>query len=262
MSIQLSVVIITLNEEKNIGRCLDSIQGIADDIVVLDSGSVDQTASICKRYSNVRFINQPWLGGFAEQKNAGNQLTQHNYILSLDGDESLSQELAHSIAAFKRNPTADVCIMNRLTNYCGQWIHHSGWYPDRKMRLWNKTKGYWQGTIHEELIMNKDSKKIQLHGDILHYSFYSINDHLKKIQFFTDQVAQADFIKKKRSTLLKIIVSPCAKFFKDYILHSGFKDGYYGFLICALSAYATFIKYIKLRELQKNRVNKNNEVIS
>ncbi|MBP6695884.1 MAG: glycosyltransferase family 2 protein, partial [Saprospiraceae bacterium] len=139
----LSVVIITLNEEKNIGRCLDSVKDIADEIIVIDSFSTDQTQKICDSYG-ATFIQKEWLG-YVETKNFAIQQSSFNLILSLDADESLTDKLKNSVKLVKDNRNEDGYILNRLTNYCGQWIYHSGWYPDKKLRLFDKTKGGWHG---------------------------------------------------------------------------------------------------------------------
>ena len=139
--IQLSAVIITFNEERNIGRCIDSLQGIADDIVVVDSFSSDKTKEICLS-KNVRFVEHAF-DGHIEQKNWAITQAKHPHILSLDADEALDEVLKKSILEVKQNFTQDAYQMNRITNYCGQWIKHCGWYPDTKLRLWDSSKGYW-----------------------------------------------------------------------------------------------------------------------
>ena len=132
---KLSVVIITFNEEKNIARCLDSIESIADDIIVVDSFSTDQTKQICSQF-NVRFIQHEF-EGHIEQKNWALQQAKYPHVLSLDADEALTEPLQTLVRSIKENWTADGYTMNRLTNYCGQWIKHCGWYPDRKLRQVN-----------------------------------------------------------------------------------------------------------------------------
>ena len=157
--IKLSSVIITLNEERNIGRCLDSLRGIADEIVVVDSGSTDRTEEICRTFG-VRFFQHPF-DGFTEQKNFAIDQCSFEHILSLDADESLSEELKKSVTAVKSNWNKDGYSFNRFTNYCGKWIKHCGWYPDRKLRLFRKEKGRWQGNkLHERFILNDTLTKL------------------------------------------------------------------------------------------------------
>ncbi len=251
--IQLSVVIITLNEEKNIARCLDSVKGIADEIVVVDSKSTDNTVEICKSYG-ARVIQHPF-EGYVNQKNFANAQATNDHILSLDADEALSDELYHSIKQVKQKFDADGYTMNRLTNYAGKWIRHSGWYPDVKLRLFDRRKGEWTGLlIHEKFELYERSKvKQHLKGDLLHYSFPSVEDHKKQADKFTTLGAQADFKKGKKAPFYKIWGGPLIKFGKDYFFNLGFLDGKEGLIICWISAGATHAKYRKLRELYKQQ---------
>ena len=139
--IALSIVIITFNEEKNLGRCLAAVQGIADEIVVADSSSTDNTVSIAHSFG-ARVIDQPFMG-YGQQKNFATRQATNDWILSLDADEELTPELIESIRQFKQAPQYNVYEMPRVTNYCGQWIRHCGWYPDRQTRLYNRTTGRW-----------------------------------------------------------------------------------------------------------------------
>jgi hypothetical protein len=143
-----------------------------------------------------------------------------------------------------------------LTNYCGKWIRHCGWYPDTKLRLWKKDKGKWEGLVHEEIVLNQGSSYHCLKGNLLHYSYYSINEHLFQMIQFTDLMARENFNKGRKPGALKIICSPFVKFIKSFFLQAGFLDGYYGFVVCVLSSYATFLKYIKTRELFDQNVTK------
>lgn len=247
--IQLSVVVITLNEERNIGRCLQSVSGIADDIVVVDSGSTDKTEEICLN-QGARFIPHPWLG-FAETKNFANSQAKFPFILSLDADEALSEELKASILMLREGQSENSTYkMNRLTNYCGKWIKHCGWYPDSKIRLFNRGNARWTGmVIHEKLTTDPGIDVKQLKGDILHYSYYSIAGHITQANLFTDLTAEEAFSKGKNANLAQILCKPPVKFIRDYFFKLGFLDGYYGFIICRISAQATFYKYIKLRQL-------------
>lgn len=253
---KLSVVIITLNEEKNIERCLRSVEGISDDIVVVDSGSTDLTESICRSFG-AHFHTHKWLG-YAETKNYANSLARHRLILSLDADEALSDELRKSILNVLANQKSQAYSMNRLTNYCGKWIKHGGWYPDKKIRLFNYDEGAWGGTlIHEAIKLKNGSPVEHLKGDILHYSYHTISDHISQANRFTDLTALKAFEENRKGSIIKIIFSPIIKFKKDYIFRAGFLDGYAGFVISAISAFATFMKYVKLRQLHNEPVNKD-----
>ncbi len=250
--IPITVVIITYNEERNIGRCLESVQGIADDIVVLDSFSTDKTEDICKQYG-ARFF-QHRFDGHIEQKNRAITFAQFPHVLSLDADEVLSPRLRQSILSVKNDWQADGYYFNRLTNYCGHWIHHCGWYPDRKLRLWDSRRGRWGGlNPHDKFILETNATQQFLKGDLLHYSYHSITAHAKQADNFTNITARVAFERGKRSSVIKIWFFPKWKFFRDFILKLGFLDGFYGYVVCKISAYATFLKYLKLWQLQNDK---------
>lgn len=251
--VKLSVVIITFNEEKNIGRCIESARQIADDTVVVDSFSKDNTKAICEE-KGVRFV-QHQFDGHIEQKNWAITQAKFPLVLSLDADEALDKTLQESILSVKNSWNNDGYSMNRLTNYCGKWIRHTGWYPDRKLRLWDSRKGGWTGiNPHDRYEMHSGCTTGHLKGNILHYSYYSISDHIKQVDYFTEISAKALYESGKRSSLLKILFSPVFKFLRDYIFKLGIFDGYYGFVISVISSHATYLKYVKLKQLQdKNR---------
>jgi len=250
--VRLSVVIITLNEEKNMARCLSSVKEIADEIVVIDSFSTDKTEEISSQFG-ARFIKNKF-EGHIEQKNYAITQAKYQHILSLDADEALSDELLVSIKAVKENFEADGYYFNRLSNYCGKWIKHGRWYPDRKLRLWDSTKGSWQGqNPHDKFMMQQGSKTAHLKGDLLHYTVYNISQHILQIHKFTDLSAKADFKRGKKANLLKILFKPTFKFFSDYFLRFGFLDGYYGLVIAILGAQYKFNHLIKLKNLQDNK---------
>jgi glycosyltransferase involved in cell wall biosynthesis len=248
LMVKLSVVVITLNEEKNIRRCLESVLDIADDIVIIDSNSIDKTEEISKSLG-ARVIQHKF-EGYVKQKNIANSEALYNHILSLDADEVLSDELKHSIQKVKNAFDADGYTLNRLTNYAGKWVHHCGWYPDRKMRLFDRRKGKWEGLIiHEAFKLKEGGNTKHLKGDLLHYSFNSVEDHKRQSEKFTTLGAQADFQKGKKAPFYKIWLGPPVKFIQSYFLRLGFLDGKTGFTICWLSAAATHNKYVKLKRL-------------
>lgn len=254
MKIELSVVIITFNEEKNIARCLLSVKDIADDIVVVDSFSTDKTKEICLQYG-ARFIEHTF-NGHIEQKNWAITQAKFPYILSLDADEALDDVLKQEIAAIKNNWEFDGYKMNRLTNYCGQWIKHCGWYPDTKLRLWDSRKGRWKGVNpHDRYELNENASIKHLKGNILHYSYYTIEEHYKQLEYFSSISAKAMHELQKKSSLLHLLFKPLAKFIKAYIIKRGFLDGKNGFTISKLMAYETFLKYKKLLQIQKSSSN-------
>lgn len=250
MPLKLSVVIITLNEEKNLARCLASVKEVADDIVVVDSFSTDRTEVITREH-DARFV-QHVFEGHIEQKNWAITQAQHAWVLSLDADEALSEELKSSILDAKKRDDVDGFTMNRLTNYCGKWIRHGGWYPDRKLRLWDSRKGRWGGeNPHDRYEMDPGSRIAHLKGDLLHYSYHSVADHIRQVDYFTTIAAKQMHARGAKGGLLKRLVNPVAKFIGTYFMNLGFLDGAHGFTIARISAYATWLKYDKLRRLQR-----------
>lgn len=250
--IKLSAIIITFNEEDKIGRCLESLAQVADEIIVVDSNSTDKTVAICQSYQ-ATVISQPFLG-YLEQKNFALEKANFDYVLSLDADEVLSPELIKSIQSIKEKFKSDAYEFNRLTNFCGKWIKHGGWYPDTKTRIWNKNDGKWGGTNpHDKVILRDGTKVEKLNGDLLHYSIDSISQHIDQIQKFTTIAAQSLHKKDKKSSIATILFNSWFKFVRDYIIRLGFLDGFYGFVIAFNSAYAKYLKYLKLYELNKTK---------
>ncbi|MDR0867033.1 MAG: glycosyltransferase family 2 protein [Planctomycetota bacterium] len=244
----LAAVIITCNEEKNIARCLRSLQAVADEIVVVDSGSTDRTAEICRSFG-VKFVSQPWLG-YGAQKNFADTLATGDWRLSLDADEELSAALRRSILAVKESASADAYACNRHTNYCGRWINHCGWYPDAKIRLWKNGAARWSlDAVHEKVELAPGATVKHLAGDLLHYTCATVEEHLAVANRYTTLKAGSYAAQHKTASLAQILVAPAWCFFHDYVWRRGFLDGYYGLVICAVAAFSTFIKYVKLRQM-------------
>lgn len=246
---KISAVIITYNEAHNIDRCLSSLLSVVDELIVVDSFSDDETENICKKYG-VKFI-QHIFEGHIEQKNYAVSQTNYDYVLSLDADEALSETLQKSILSIKTTlDYYDAYSMNRMTNYCGQWIKHGGWYPDCKIRLWKKARGKWGGlNPHDKIIiLNRNSLK-HIEGDILHYSYYQIAEHYKQADKFATIAASAYYKSGRRSSIFHISISPLMKFIRNYILKLGFLDGKFGFTIAKISAIETYWKYKRLYKL-------------
>ncbi len=254
--LKISAVIISYNEEKYIGKCLDSLHRVADEIVVVDSYSQDKTKEICKTHE-VKFIEHEF-EGYKEQKNWAMAQAENNIVLSLDADEYLSEKLEKSIQNVKNSWEGDAYSFNRLNNYYGKWIKHSGVYPDRKLRLFDRRKGKWGGVNpHDRFILNSESTHKLLAGDLLHFVQDSIEDHLNKIRIFSTINALEYHKMRKKSSLLKILIHPSWRFFKSYFLNLGFLDGYYGFKVCSINAYLSYLKHIKIRKLniEKKKCN-------
>ena len=246
---KISAVIITFNEERNIERCLQSVQVVADEIVVVDSGSTDKTEEICKHFG-AKFIFRKW-DDFSSQKNYANTLTSFDYILSLDADEMLSEELQNAILIKKQHLDCETYHFNRLTYFYGKPVKHCGWYPDRKVRLFNKHKARWEGDVHETLIFSQ--KPEYLSGDLLHYTTDNLFSQIEKSNKYSEAYSLSAVAKGKKSNLPKLILKPPCKFFSVYFLKFGFLDGWNGFLISYLTAIDTFLRLSKIRVL----TNKN-----
>ena len=258
--IKLSAVIITYNEQKNIRRCLESVSDVVDEIVVVDSYSTDNTEAICKEFG-VKFILHEFEGHIG-QKNWATQQAKYDYIISLDADEILSDQLKNSIIEVKNNWQYDGYSFNRLTNYCGQWVYHTSWYPSRKLRLWDRRKGQWGGrNPHDRFLLNKGATHKLLTGDILHYSYNTIDEHINQINYFSSIIAKEYLKDNIRVTSVEIMFRALWRFFRDYFIKLGFLDGFYGFVISTNSSFETFSKYSKLKTLTKEKNRSENNKI-
>lgn len=248
----LSVVIITFNEENNIGRCIDSVKEVADEIVILDSFSNDNTVDIAR--SKGAIIHQQRFLGYGPQKNKALELCTHDFVLSLDADEALSNKLASEIANVKKQADHSAYIMNRCTNYCGKFIRHGSWYPDKKIRLFNRQVAKWSdGMIHEKVEIAPGTKVKQMAGDILHYSFNSIEDHVSQNNKFSSISAETLFSNGRKTNLFKLIVNPAWAFILSYFLRAGFADGIAGLIVAVNISHLTFLKHSKLLMLQRRK---------
>lgn len=250
--IKLSVAIITFNEEKRIARCLESVKSMADEIIVIDSYSTDQTEEICKKYP-VNFIKNKF-SGHVEQKNFALSKTQFEYVLSLDADEVLSDQLMAEITKIKHDPKFQAYSFNRLTNYNGHWVRYCGWYPDEKVRIINKKFAKWGGANpHDIIVLDQGIKAKKLSGDLLHYSYDSISSHIEQTNKFTTIAAKAAYAQGIKSNWFKIITRPPLKFLRDYFYKLGILDGKYGLIICVINSLSAFLKYSKIKELQEGK---------
>ncbi len=174
----------------------------------------------------------------------------HDYIFSIDADEALSIELINAIKCLKYNTLdAEAFEVKRLNNYCGKWIKHTGWYPDIKLRLWKKEAASWQGDIHETIVFNSKKQTKILEGNLLHYTYYTIDEHILQTNKFSALSAKMLFENRKKVNLAQIILKPFWKFLQIYFFKAGWRDGYFGFVISIISAHETFLRYTKLKQL-------------
>jgi len=247
--VKISAVLITYNEEANIEAALRSLDGVVSEIIVVDSLSTDATFKIARRFTS-KVYQRKWTN-YSEQKNYANGLAENPWILSLDADERLSPELREEILALASGePVCDAYAMPRRVFYLGRWIKHSGWYPDRKLRLFRKNRARWVGDyVHEDLVVEGEVRKLD--GDILHFTYRNIADHLARINVFTDLGAQKLYAQRKKCRLRHLLFVPIGRFIKSYILRAGFLDGFAGLVIAYLNGYGIFVRYAKLREIWK-----------
>lgn len=249
----LSVVIITFNEEKNIGRCIDSVKDVADEVVVLDSFSTDRTVQIAEMKG--AYVYRHKFAGYGAQKNKALEFAKHNYVLSLDADEMLDDELKASILKAKKGFAFSAYKMNRCAFYRGKFIKHGTWYPESKVRLFDKRLLKWEGLdIHEKVQLPPTMAVYPLKGDILHYICDSDKDHIRRSDNFSTLAALSLFRAGKRTSWFKIVASPAWFFLNDYILRGGFLSGYQGWMIAKNQTRYHFLKYAKLYKLQKAKL--------
>ncbi|MEN9301909.1 MAG: hypothetical protein RL264_338 [Bacteroidota bacterium] len=252
--VSIAVVIITFNEERNLQRCLNSIVNVADEIVIVDSFSNDQTKEIALLFANVKFFQRKW-DDYSQQKNFANQHVTSDYILWLDADEAVDEQLKNELLEIKESlqqPT--LFTINRLTNYCGKWIRHSGWFPDTKIRMFPKNACRWDGaTVHEELEIVQNFPQRQLSGLILHYSYYSHEQHQEKADNYSRLTAKKYAEQGKKAGFLKPKLSAIGRFLSMYVFKLGFLDGYQGFKIAQISARSNRLKYSELQRLNHEK---------
>lgn len=243
---RLSACLITLNEEHNLPRALASLKGIADEIIVVDSGSVDRTAAIAREHGAV-FFERAWTN-YSEQKNFAAASAQNGWILSMDADEELSSALQTSLLNWKKHePQFSVYEMARKTWYLGAWVKHSGWYPDFQRRLYRRDAAQFSGIIHESLKFSE--KPGRLAGDLLHYTVRSFAEHEEKVERYATLAAQQMYAAGERSWRSAVWFATPWSWFQNYFLRGGFLDGYRGALIAQMAARAVRIKYEKLGQL-------------
>lgn len=241
----VSLVIITLNEEQNIERCIQSVP-FASDIVVLDSGSTDRTVDIARRLG-ARVRVEPWRG-YQKQKTRAMALALNNWVISLDADEALSKDAAQEIQEMLAKGTLDQdgYELPRVTYHLGRWIHHGGWYPDHQLRFFHREKCKWsEKEVHERLMADKVGR---LKGPILHWSFVDLADQVETINRYSGLMAEEWVKTGKGFSAFNLVLKPVTKFIEQFVVKGGYRDGMPGLIIAMASAFSVFLRFAKLWE--------------
>jgi len=244
VGMKISAVIITFNEEERLPAALDSLRGVADEIVVVDSYSTDRTTELARQARATVYQNR--FEDYGQQKNFALQKAGHDWILNLDADERVSPELKMAIMELKaKQPPGGVAAfaIKRKTFYLGRWIRHSGWYPDKKVRLFRKNGSLWLGRIHERLQVSGDIAPLS--GEILHFTYRDIGDHIRRLNRYSSFLAEEIVSQKKKCLLLRLLILPPLTFFRHYVWRLGFLDGFPGLVIASISSWGTAMKYFK-----------------
>jgi len=242
-----SVTILTKNSQKYLKSCLEALEHF-DEVLILDNGSSDSTLEIAQKFENTTILEHPFLG-FGPMKNYAAQMARNDWILSIDSDEIASEELIHEISELNPSYTRAVYAFNRLNHYRGKPIRCCGWYPDRVLRLYNRTHtNFNHAMVHESLVMNPDTEKRHLRGVLLHYPFDGVAELIDKMQSYSTLYAQES---ERKSSPTKAFFRASFSFFRNYFLQKGFLCGHEGLLISISNANGVFYKYMKLYEKQK-----------
>lgn len=243
----LAIALIVKNEGAILGACLDSVKDIADEIVILDSGSTDDTEMVARRYTDKFYVNTPW-PGFGPQRQIAQQYITADWVLWLDADEHVTPELAASIRQILANPPSQtIYAVSRLSWAFGQFIRHSGWYPGYVERMYpTQLTSYNDSLVHESVRVPAGAKVEKLRGDLLHYTFRDLHSYLVKSAQYANAWAEQRYRQGKRASLFGATVRSLARFFRTYFLKAGFLDGKAGFLIAILSVQSVFNKYSAL----------------
>ena len=247
---KISATIIASNEERNLPRAIESLR-CCDEIIVVDSGSIDRTVELAANLG-ARVIETPWRG-YAGQKNFASEAASNDWILSIDADEALSEALESEIWQIKRNgPEFDAYTMPRLAQYLGRWIFHSGWYPDRKVRLFDRRRAQWYGEfVHESVKVHGTVGHLQ--ANLLHFTCSSLSEHLKTMDSYTTLAAEQLIAEGRKAQWSRLVLDPPWTFFQTYILKRGFLDGMEGLAIAHMAALYNFLKYAKARFMTPGR---------
>jgi len=242
---RLTAILITLNEERNLPRALDSLAGLPDEILVVDAGSTDRTREIA-RQRGARAIERAWTN-YSDQRNFAAAQAAHDWVLAIDADEELSPELRASLLTWKQQPATHAAYeFPRCARYLGKWIRHSGWYPDRKTRLYDRRRARFVGLVHESV--QADGPVGRLDGDLNHYAYDTFEQHRQKIEKYSNLAAGQLFHQGKRRWLWAALLLFPWTLFQKLVLQAGLLDGWRGILIAWMSARGVYLKYRKLGE--------------
>jgi glycosyltransferase involved in cell wall biosynthesis len=253
LTLPISAIVITRNEEANIARCLESLS-FCEETIVVDSGSQDQTCEIAKRFT-AKVYHRPW-EGFSAQKNAAHQWASQTWVLSVDADECVTADLEAEIRQlFTAGEIARFSAFSipRRTIHFGKWIRHGGWYPNRLVRLFKHTEGQWEGNeLHEKWVTRGEVGA--LNADLEHHSFVDLADQVGRNNRYSSLGAEKLLREQHPFSVWKLLVKPITKFLETYCLKRGFLDGYPGFIISISAAYSVFLKWAKLWELRNAKI--------
>lgn len=243
---KISATIITENEERNLPRAIESLR-CCDEIVVVDCGSTDRTTEIARRLG-ARVLEAEWRG-YAAQKNYAAQQARYDWILSLDADEALSEALEGEIWQLKKTgPRHDAYTVPRLAQYLGRWILHSGWHPDRKIRLYDRRKARWVGEyVHERV--ETEGRVGHLRSNLLHFTCDSLSEHVKRLDRYTTLAAQELVARGEKIGWARLLLAPLWTFWRTYVFQRGFLDGFEGLTIARMAAIYTYLKLAKARNM-------------
>ena len=244
----LTACIVAFNEEDRIGDCLRSL-AFCDEIVVVDSHSTDRTREIARELG-AKVVERDW-PGYGAQKEFATRLASHDWVLSLDADERASKKLQAEVQELRARGFGERAgyRMPRLTEWRGQWIRHGTWWPDRQLRLFDRRRGRWAGNNPHDYFA-VDGPVGDLRGEILHYSYRSLDDHLRTIDRYTEIMAQGMNERGRRATLFDVVMRPAVRFFRFYVLKRGFLEGWRGLVLAYLVAYYVRLKYVRLYVMQ------------
>lgn len=248
---QLTGVIITLNEEQKIVSTLEALTQVVEEIIVVDSFSTDRTPELCARFPKVKFFQRSFTN-YGDQKQYAIDLSSNDWILSVDADEVLSDELIQSILNIKPafNPDCSYAF-RRLDNFCGKWLYSGGFFPAYKERIINRTVSRIEGNVHEVFVHKRPIEKMKLNGYLYHYSITSVSEHLHLMEKYSTMAAEMMFSAGKNVWYPMIYIKALYRFLRMYVLQLGFMDGAMGFVMATNTAYYVYLKYIKLYLMQR-----------